>query len=187
MSNTTITSLTALASVANDDEVPIWDASAAQTKKITVTNLLAGRLTGTGVIATGTFTLTVPETGIAALLATANVFTVAQVMQQVRSGASGSIATNGVISFTAPKTRGLVILAPHNSGGMASVCGLFVYDTSAGSATVVVAGANLENASGILTGTTGTNSKVTVSAHTNGLVYIENRLAYSVNFAYLCI
>lgn len=43
-------------------------------------------------------------------------------------------------------------------------------------------GAGVNVATGILTGTTGTDGKVTVSCYTNGKVYIENRMGSAISF-----
>ena len=88
---------------ADDDLLAIWDTSAAQTKKIQISTILGGRLTGGGTLATGGFTLTlsgaggtlalggftltVPATGTAALLATNNVFTKEQDINPDTTGA----------------------------------------------------------------------------------------------------
>lgn len=68
MADKTITQLTATTSAATADEIPIWVAGSAVTRKITKANFLQGAFTGGGTVATGGFTLTVPATGTAALL-----------------------------------------------------------------------------------------------------------------------
>ena len=75
MADKTITQLTATTSAATADEIPIWVAGSAVTRKITKANFLQGAFTGGGTVATGGFTLTVPATGTAALLGTANTLT----------------------------------------------------------------------------------------------------------------
>lgn len=75
MANITVTQLTALTSVASNDEIPIWDVSAAQLKKVARSDLVGATLTGGGTIATGGFTLTVPASGTAALRDANNTFT----------------------------------------------------------------------------------------------------------------
>lgn len=74
MADKTIAALTATTSAATADEIPIWVAGSAVTRKITKANFLQGAFTGGGTVATGGFTLTVPATGTAALLATAQTF-----------------------------------------------------------------------------------------------------------------
>lgn len=70
-------------------------------------------VTGGGVLATGGFTLTVPATGTAALLATANVFTAAQQTSITSSGATGMTVTN---SGAATDTIGVRGSAPTGIG-----------------------------------------------------------------------
>lgn len=73
------------ASIASNDEIWIWDVTAAGLFKTTRAELIGGTITDGGTIATGGFTLTVPATGTAALLATAQTFTAAQIID-VASG-----------------------------------------------------------------------------------------------------
>lgn len=84
MADLTIASAATLtgAGTASGDLFPLVDISASagsQGSKITRDELrIAMGITGGGTIATGGFTLTVPATGTAALLGTANIFTAAQ-------------------------------------------------------------------------------------------------------------
>lgn len=90
----TVDALSELASPATNDEVGIWDVSAGQFKKIQVSNLFGGVITGGGTIATGGYTMTVPATGTAALLGTANVFTANQRVPRLEvDGANAYIDT----------------------------------------------------------------------------------------------
>lgn len=93
MADKTITQLTATTSAATADEIPIWVAGSAVTRKITKANFLQGAFTGGGTLATGGFTLTVPATGTAALLATANVFTAAQ--KAIGAAMGAQLASSG--------------------------------------------------------------------------------------------
>ena len=88
-----IPQLTATTSAATADEIPIWVAGSAVTRKITKANFLQGAFTGGGTLATGGFTLTVPATGTAALLATANVFTAAQ--KAIGAAMGAQLASSG--------------------------------------------------------------------------------------------
>lgn len=73
----TIRDLTELTTVAPDDYVLISDTSdlTNRDKRISRLNLVGGALTGGGTVATGGFTLTVPATGTASLLGTAQTST----------------------------------------------------------------------------------------------------------------
>jgi len=67
---------------------------------------ISGTMTGGGVLATGGFTLTVPATGTAALLATANVFTAAQQVSATNSSSSGYTITNNGAAADSVGVRG---------------------------------------------------------------------------------
>jgi hypothetical protein len=74
MAATAITGFTALTAPAVTDTLIVVDDSASDNKKIALA-YLARDTAGTGAIVTGAYTLTIPATGTAALLGTANVFT----------------------------------------------------------------------------------------------------------------
>jgi hypothetical protein len=60
--------------------------------------------------------------------------------------------------------------------------GKIFYNTATPSTVALNVGSNVDRTTGALTGTTGTDGKVTVSAHTDGYVYIENRSGSSRTF-----
>jgi len=70
----TINGLTVTTSVASGDFLAIWRAANNDTRKITKADFMGGVMTGAGTIATGGFTLTVPATGTASLLAVAQTY-----------------------------------------------------------------------------------------------------------------
>lgn len=70
-----------------------------------------------------------------------------------------------IISGDDPKASGLIWVKPKSTGAFISKL--------AGDATY------LETTTGVLSGTTGTDVRFTVSAHTDGKVYLENRLGYA--------
>ena len=67
--------------------------------------------------------------------------------------------------------------------------GLVSYDAVSGTAyiSLMIGGANVAVRTGILSGTTGTDGKFTVSAHTDGKIYFENRLGSNVYIGYVAI
>jgi hypothetical protein len=70
MANKTIDQYTALGTTpAAGDFFAIWDLDAGAQKKVSYANLFGATITGGGTIATGGYTLTVPATGTAALIA----------------------------------------------------------------------------------------------------------------------
>jgi hypothetical protein len=77
-------------------------------------------------------------------------------------------------SFTPPSTMGRLRLMEDDE---ISTAGEIRYDCRGAGAvcTLVSGGGDLEVTTGVLAGTTGTNNKITVSAHTDGKIYIEAR------------
>lgn len=132
MADKTITALTATTSAAASDEIPIWVAGSAVTRKITKANFLGGAMTGGGTLATGGYTLTVPESMTAAGRNVANTYTQTQTIQLASTGANGvvvdmptSTSGNGVlvlynggsaIGLTATASNRRVTLAPFDNG-----------------------------------------------------------------------
>lgn len=115
MADLTISSAATLtgAGTASGDLFPLVDVSAAagsKGSKITRDELrIAMGLTGGGVVATAGFTLTVPTTGTAALLGTANVFTALQTITQGTANA-GILASTGY-SLTGSNATNMIDLA----------------------------------------------------------------------------
>lgn len=85
-----------------------------------------------------------------------------------------SIADDAVYSFTPPVTSGFVLV--HTQNGNASN---YLQAQFCASGTAVMNALSIGSVynvtTGVLTGTTGTDTKITVSAHTDGKIYIENR------------
>lgn len=101
MADTKISNLTALAAApSSGDFFAIVDTSASETKKINAIYLVSDS-GGTGAIVTGAYTLTLPASGTAALLATSNVFTNDQ------SIGNGTGGYDLIINGAAGETRNL--------------------------------------------------------------------------------
>lgn len=191
MAETTVNLLTALGTApATDDRIPIWDLDAAAYKYVTVANLLGGTMTGAGVIATGGFTLTVPATGSAALLGTANTFTAINTLASgAKSGETGTLADDTAMSFTPLFDGGLMIiygLTGLSSAGVRNKQATISYRISSDTIAILSQPASeVEVTTGVLAGTTGTDTKLTVSVHsTDGKIYIENRHGSNINEGY---
>lgn len=88
--------------------------------------------------------------------------------------ASAALADDTATSFSMPKAEGLVLV--WQLGNAADGC-LVVYRQTAAACNILFNGAssNWQATTGVLTGTTGTDTKYTISAHTDGKIYIENR------------
>lgn len=86
---------------------------------------------------------------------------------------------NTVISFTPRFGEGFLSFIANNSP---QFNGMIYYRAEAGGVSVqkVWGGADFEVTTGALTGTTGTNLKMTISAHTDGKIYIENRVGSTI-------
>ena len=82
-----------------------------------------------------------------------------------------SIADDDVYSFTLPFASGFVEFA---AAGSTTAFG-YGYVSTGSSATAIAVGTNGTLSTGILTGTTGTDGKLNVSVHTDGMLYVENR------------
>ena len=67
-----------------------------------------------------------------------------------------------------------------------NIAGIVAFSAAAGGASTVLlgGGADIEVTTGALDGTTGNDNKFTVSAHTNGSLYLENRLGGTKNIIY---
>jgi hypothetical protein len=86
-----------------------------------------------------------------------------------------SIADDAVVSFAPNQIIGTIILSSSSFGG--SVPGIIHYRAVAtATCTKIAGGANLNVTTGVLTGTTGTDGRVTVSCTDSGIVYVENRM-----------
>ena len=85
-----------------------------------------------------------------------------------------SIGAGTAISFTPRNSEGQITISSNNS---ITTNGTVAYRAEATPQTALLAGGgDLEVTTGVLSGTTGSSSKVTVSAHTDGKIYIESRL-----------
>lgn len=92
-----------------------------------------------------------------------------------------TINDDAAISLTPPADMGLVtVLGQYNL----SFSGTAMYAITGSGATTLPAGvgSNFNVTTGVLAGTTGADGKTTVSAHTDGRIYIENRSGTSRTF-----
>tara|TARA_R110002012_G_scaffold318308_1_gene536349 strand:- start:6793 stop:8541 length:1749 start_codon:yes stop_codon:yes gene_type:complete len=90
------------------------------------------------------------------------------------SGNTGALSDDTVFSFTPPSSKGFIKVT-NGLGQNARVIDL-TYDTIAGTTALAgFKGAAIDRVNGILTGNTGADSFITVSAASDGKIYIENR------------
>lgn len=132
--------------------------------------------------------LTVPATGTAALLEQINTFTVSQVMPLVRSGAPLTLLDDTAVSINMGTLTGIIILVAGLST-LASGAVVFRTGTNLMCATVASAAGTkiVPTTATVLTGTSGVDGNFTVSAHSNGNLYLENRTGTSFAMTYLVI
>lgn len=97
-----------------------------------------------------------------------------------------TIADDTAVSITPVNPSGFLLIRRKSAGGDAAV---IAFDAIAGTAfcKVVAGSAGIEASTGIKTGTTGTDAKLTVAAHTDGKLYIENRLGAAIIVGYVCL
>jgi hypothetical protein len=100
------------------------------------------------------------------------------------TGGAETINDDAAFSFTPVTSRGVLIL--RSGGAQSTIFGMFTFAAVAGTAYCYswVVGSATVAATGALSGTTGTDTKVTVSAHTDGKIYIENRSGGQQPFAW---
>jgi hypothetical protein len=107
-------------------------------------------------------------------------------VSSLRSGVTVSISPDSVHSFTPEVSRGL-LLVTNNSGG-SSLSAILSFSTATPSSSKLSSGgANLAVTTGVLTGTTGTAGDITISPHSDGRIYMENRTAGSQSIVYTLI
>lgn len=92
-----------------------------------------------------------------------------------------SLDDDTATSFTTPTEEGIITLLVRNQP---TYYGKVSYETAAGGAeaSLLTASSIIEKTTGALTGTTGADAKITISAHTDGKIYIENRSGGGINF-----
>jgi len=97
-----------------------------------------------------------------------------------------TIADDAVATFAA--SSGVLILAANNNSTISATISFRAAASGVGVYCVgMQLGSNVNVTTGVLAGTTGTDGKVTVSAHSDGNVYIENRTGTPLIFCVLWI
>jgi len=88
-------------------------------------------------------------------------------------------------SITPPNAQGFLLY--RRVGGTTGA--IISFDAITGTAYCfkIAGSADIETRTGALTGTTGTDGKITISAHTDGKIYIENRLGTTLYGGYAAL
>jgi len=81
-----------------------------------------------------------------------------------------AILDDAARSFTPSETAGMMLL-----GISAAYFALVTYNTATPACVILTGGASTEVTTGALAGTTGSDEKFTISCHTDGKIYLENR------------
>ena len=101
---------------------------------------------------------------------------------------TASMTKDTAISFTPVNNQGMILVWRRSLTVALTVWGLVYYNAGSTAFTAIASGgANLEVRTGVLSGTTGTDTKVTVSAHTDGKIYIENRVVTGLTLHYVLL
>jgi len=106
------------------------------------------------------------------------------------SGSNTLLNDDTAMSFTAPQVTVLVIFYCTSTLGTTreDVLGIVLFDTSTPDTHLLVqSGSLIELTTGALAGTTGTDTKFNVSAHTDGKVYFENRIGQATLVSYMVL
>ena len=96
---------------------------------------------------------------------------------------NAAVADNAAVSFTPPVDSGLVIVTSDSGDAL-----IVAYEaTGTPSATLLSGTGTGAVTTGVLSGTTGADGDITVSAHTDGQIYLENRVNIIVNLSAMVI
>lgn len=100
---------------------------------------------------------------------------------------TATLADDAAVSFTPPFVGGTIIVGPNFNNDFPQIGygGIAAFDTGSSVGIAKWAGgANFNVTTGALSGTTGTDAKVTLSAHTDGKLYLENRFGSALPIRY---
>jgi len=98
-------------------------------------------------------------------------------------GTTISLADDAATSITPAANVGMILLLPRT--GATGVRGMVVFRATSSPFAYLLVGDYVEATTGALSGTTGSDNRFTVSAHTDGKVYLENRLGTASTIHYI--
>jgi len=100
-----------------------------------------------------------------------------------------SINDDTAINFTAPNgsaSTGFILVVSSNVSTRNAI--LWMRPNTGGASTATLyAGSDVVVTTGVLSGTTGTDAKLNISAHTDGKIYIENRAGSAIRVNYIAM
>jgi len=101
-----------------------------------------------------------------------------------------TVADNAVATITTERSAGYLAITTANDGSFpdSSACSFHYFDNgSSPLATSVQAGSNTNLTTGVLTGATGADGRLTISHNGGNTTYIENRLGASRSFSIMVL
>jgi hypothetical protein len=103
------------------------------------------------------------------------------------AGVQVLLSDDTATSFKPTFLYGMLIFLSRSAGN--TIDGLLAFRVAPTSnrMTILAGGSNLEATTGPLTGTTGTDGKFTISAHTDGKIYMENRRGADRSVCYVVL
>jgi len=108
-------------------------------------------------------------------------------LRSVQGTTPADITDDTAISFSPSNQIGAILLIMRSN--FDTVDGLLAYrvTSTVNRMTKLAGGANLLVYTGVLTGTTGTDGKLNISAYTDGKIYIENRMGGTRSIHYILL
>ena len=95
----------------------------------------------------------------------------------------GNISDDAAISFTPSQDIGVIIIHSRSNSYAQTVWGMYSYRVTATGNYIyqMNGGSSMETSTSVLNGTTGSDAKVTISAASDGKIYIENRYGTTIS------
>lgn len=187
MADVTVNALTETTAPAANDVVGIWDLAAGQYKKVKVSNLVGATILNGGTLDLGNKTITAPASGTLALIDVAQTYSAEMaVTPGLCSQRNVTINDDAVLAIDVARAGWLLIGS--TSGGFGNRHAIVAFRAGSGPYAGIVAQPStlFETSTAVLTGTTGTDGKITVAA-TGGKLYVENRSGGNYAFTFLII
>ena len=114
--------------------------------------------------------------GCGAITSTGNI----DIGNNVILGNFANLTDDAATSFTPGTARGVITIGSRSSAA-ATINGIFIYRaTASGQFLSAIVSNNIATTTGVLDGTTGADGNFTISVHTDGKIYIENRTGDTV-------
>lgn len=106
------------------------------------------------------------------------------VPQGIRSGTL-TLEQDTAVALPVPNNHAVLLIFPFTGGASGYIGMVRVRAGSSPSIIEIFTGSNTATTTGVLTGTTGNTSRLTISTHTDGNCYVENRRPLTQTFDYV--